>query len=207
MKHINVILLILLTATFALGQNKLETAKRVEQTDKELAPVKAYAESIKAYVDKKEFPDMVVADVADFNKSDKPEWKVFDSHKAYQESDVNSYETYFIWKKDGKIAQVNVTYSSPSGDWAHYVFHTYYPNGKAAKIEKELRTFMGDLIVNRTSYHSKAGKQLAKTESYKDLNTGKAIKKPESFMDMEVDVYEKVAKLPFVDKDASASKK
>ena len=197
MKNTIVIILILFTAVAASGQNKYQTGKRVAQSKKQLAPVEAYVRAVKYYVDEVEMPDEVIANVADYNNATKPEWKYFDSLRAYEEADVDSYETYFVWKINGKTSQVNVTYSSPSGDWVHYVYHTFYPNGSAAKIERDLRTFMGDIIVNRVGYYNRRGKLLAKTESYRDLTTQNPIKKPESFIDIDVDVYRNVAKLPF----------
>ena len=190
-------ILILLAAVSAFGQNKHETSKRIQETIKKLAPIKSYVKSVEEAVQKAGVPDTVVADISDYNNSEKPEWKWYKSHHEYEVDERDSYTTAFMWKKDGRAAQVNFTYSSPSGDWVQYVFHTYYPDGAAAKIDRELRTFMGDIIVNRVSFYDTQGQAVAEYISYRDLQTQKFVRKPESFMDMEADVYLKSSDLPF----------
>ena len=192
------ILTILLLSLSVVAQNKQVTAERVEQTDKRLAPVRAYVKAVMYYVNTTEFPEEIFADVSDYNTAKKPEWKRFDSQRAFEEANVESYETYFIWKIFGKVSQVNVTYSSPSGDWVQYVFHTFYPSGKAAKIDRELRTFMGDIIVNRVSFFDRNGKLIKESVSYRDLATQKPVKRPESFMDIGADFYLNSNELPFI---------
>ncbi|NNE68539.1 MAG: hypothetical protein HKN33_18375 [Pyrinomonadaceae bacterium] len=193
----SIVIASLLLASPLAAQNKHDVAKRIQETAKKLAPIRAYVKSVQKDVQKKGVPDTVVADISDYNNSEKPEWKTYESAHAYETDERESYTTAFIWKKEGRITQVNFTYSSPSGDWAQYVFHTYYPNGKAAKIDRELRTFLGDVIVNRVSYYDKKGKAVAENVTYRDLETKKLIRKPESFMDMEAEIYMNSSDLPF----------
>ena len=199
MKKLIPFVLIALFAVAAFGQSTPKDNERYEKTSKELAPVKAYVDGVKKFVEKEKDPHVIYADVADYNKSDKAEWAKFDSRAAYENDKRDSYTIGFVWKKDGKIVQVNMTNTSPSGDWVHYVFHTFHPNGQLAYADKELRTFMGDIIVNRRSYYDKNGKEIMNSTSYRDLATGKVVKKPEGgFQDIEVDVFMKVKKAPFL---------
>ena len=112
------IILFALPAVFAQA-NKLETAKRVEQTDKLVKPVEAYAKTIEDFVEKEMKPHLVIADVSDYNESDKPIWKdrTFEEESEKpSEAGEEAYTIAYIWKKDGKVVATNFTYSSPSGD-------------------------------------------------------------------------------------------
>jgi hypothetical protein len=96
--------------------------------------------------------------------------------------------------------QVNFTYSSPSGDWVEYYFQTYRTDGSLAKVDRELRTFMGDIIVNRIQIYDETGKLLKETKNYRNLATQKTIKPTDNYQDVEVgQTYLQISKLPFAD--------
>ncbi|MDH3493703.1 MAG: hypothetical protein OEM82_09150 [Acidobacteriota bacterium] len=200
MKYLITCLLIFFAVFSVSAQNKHETAKRVQETIKKLAPIKAYVRSVESTSLQNKGPSAVVTDISDYNSDEKPEWKWYESREDFESDGIESYTTAFIWKKQGKIVQVNFTYSSPSGDWVQYVFHTFYPSGTAAKIDRELRTFMGDVIVNRIAYYDTSGKPVAKYTTYRDLQTRKLIMKPEYFEDMARDFYLNAGDLPFIQK-------
>jgi len=196
MKKLLSLFVILIAVSAAFGQSKYETAKKVTNTDVRLKPINAYVDSIDKQVELEKNPQIVIMDVADYNL-DKAKYVKFSSHAAYEKDERDSYETAFIWKKDEKVVRVNMTYSSPSGDWAQYVFYTFYPDGSVAKIDRELRTFMGDIIVNRVVYYDTKGKLVKKSKSFRDLETKKAVKEPESFQDMDVVLFKNVKSMPF----------
>ncbi len=144
-------------------------------------------------------PDVIIADFADYEKGNAPIWKKFASEdeleKAREKNE--SYTIAYIWTKGDGIAQVNFTHFSPSGDWAEYYFHTYREDGSLSTVNRELRTFMDDIIVNRIQTYDENGKLLQETKTFRDLNTQKPIPAKE-YIDMEAGrVYLKTADLPF----------
>lgn len=163
------------------------------------AEAEAYVASIKAFAEKEGEPHVIFADVSDYNEESKAVWKKYDSLKDFENSreEEESYTVAFVWKKEGRIAAVNFTYSSPSGDWAHYVEYVFRPDGSAAGIRRELRTFLGDLIVIRTSLLDEKGVELKSSKEFLDLESEKPVKPTDSFQDIEVPLYKKVADLPF----------
>ena len=56
---------------------------------------------------------------------------------------------------------------------------------------------MGDIIVNRIYYYHSNGKLLKEKKTFRNLETKKFIKAPESFQDIDVDIYKTADKLPF----------
>jgi hypothetical protein len=196
-KSISFVIVVLLAVGAAFGQNNYETAKRVEQTNKQLGPIKEYVKAIDEFVESQSGPHLVVADVSDYNTAKRAKWVRFDSEEAFEEDGRESYTVAYIWKKDKKIVRVNFTNSSPSGDWVHYVFHTYNPDGSLAKVDRELRTFMGDIIVNRVQFLNANGRTIKFSRSFRDLMTKEPKSEPESFQDIDADVYLKTRKLPF----------
>lgn len=159
----------------------------------------AYVKKIKDFISAAGAPHMIFADVADYNNAEKPVWKRFDSEEEFEKAreDEESYETAYIWKKDGKVVAANFTYSSPSGDWVQYVYYVFRADGSTARADRNLRTFMGDIIVDRIYTYDKNGKLVGETKSFRDLNTGNPIKKPESFIDMDVEIFKTTGDLPF----------
>jgi hypothetical protein len=144
---------------------------------------------------------LIYADASGDDESSTPKWRRFASEK-----DLNDFrdktETYAIaynWRRGRKLVQSNFTLFSPSGDWAQYDFYSFRADGTLAKIESELRTFYGDLIVLRDFYFDARGELLRRTVRYRDLNTKRPVAKPngEDFQTSDVIVYKTVRRLPF----------
>ncbi len=191
------ILLILILGVAAFGQNKLTTAERVAETNRQMKPIDEYVKTVDDFVESQSDPHLIIADISDYNEQSKALWARFDSREAFENDGHDSYTVAYIWLKDDKIVQVNFTYSSPSGDWVHYVFHTYYPNGVLAKGYRDLRTFMDDIIVTRVQFLNNNGRTVKFTRSFNDLLTKEPATEPVDFMDIEADVYLNVKDLPF----------
>lgn len=164
-----------------------------------LKDTEAYVASIVSFVEKEGEPHMILADVSDYNEGSEPVWKKYDSIKDFENAreEEESYTVAFIWKKDGKTVAVNFTYSSPSGDWAHYVSYVFRADGSAASVKRELRTFMGDLVVIRISVYDEKGAELKSSKKFLDLETEKTLPEPKDFQDVDVPVYKKLSELPF----------
>ncbi|MBK6749040.1 MAG: hypothetical protein IPG67_03270 [Acidobacteria bacterium] len=146
---------------------------------------------------------IIFADTADPEQT-KSKWKRFGSEKALEKFREKS-ETYSIaycWKQGGKFVGVNFTDFSPSADWANYTFHYFRPDGTLAKVESEMRTFMGDYIVQTNFYFNRSGRRIGKTRKYLDLTTKKP-KEPTPEMKDEnnsmfgFDYFKTTKKLPF----------
>jgi hypothetical protein len=194
---------------FAL-QNAAVTAQTVE-ADKAVQAVEAYIKTIDAFVAKEGGPHLVIARVGDYNDEDSLVWKKFDSEEEFENAEVESYETAYVWKKEGKVVRVNVTYSSPSGDWVEYFLQTYREDGTLAYVDRELRTFLGDIIVNHIRIFDENGKRLTETKRFRDLNTDKEIKEEDAeYMNVEAgEAYMKIGDFPFAglfDKKKKAGK-
>lgn len=193
------ILLIFNCLSFAQA-NKLETAKRVEQTEKLVKPVEDYAKTIADFVEKTGKPHLIIADVSDYNEAEKPLWKKFASEDEFEKAreTTEAYTIAYIWQKDGKTVAVNFTYSSPSGDWAQFVLNTYRADGTLAKIDSRLNTFYGDATILRTFYFDAKGKKLKETVKYQDLQSDETFDpKTREFYDQDVKIYKTVNALPF----------
>ncbi len=204
MKKLNLAILVIafftLQSSLIFAQaNKLVTAKRVKQTDKKVKPIEAYAKKIENFVKAEKKPHLVIADVSDFNKDEKPIWKKYASEAEFEKAreTQESYEIAYIWNKNNKPVAVNFTYSSPSGDWAQYVYYIFREDGSVARADRELRTFMGDIIVNRIYIYDETGKLLKETKTFRDLETQKPVKATKNFQDMDVKIYKSINTLPF----------
>lgn len=177
----------------------LAGAQEVSPDGKTLAEVQAYVKEARDFVEKQGEPHLIFADVSDYNEGSKPLWKKYSSMIDFQNAgeEIESYTVAYVWLKEGKVIGVNFTYSSPSGDWAHYAEHVFRPDGSIAEIRKELRTFMGDVIVIRTTVFDPSGKELKVSKEFLDLNTQKPVPPTENFQDVDIPVYKKAGDLPF----------
>ncbi len=166
---------------------------------KAIAEADAYVASVREFVEKQGEPHLILADVSDYNQGSDPKWKKYLSVKEFENlrEEEESYTIAYVWLKDGKPVAVNFTYSSPSGDWAHYAEHVFRPGGSVAEIKRELRTFLGDLIVIRTSLFDENGNELRNSKEFLDLSSHKPVEPTDEFQDIDVDVYKKVSDLPF----------
>lgn len=179
-------------------------AVSLAQKTSEIAAIDAYCKSVDAIQKRHKLPDLVFADVANYEKDEKEKWRLFSSIKALDKfrEKTETYTTAYNWQKYGKIVATNFTLSSPSGDWAKYVFSYYRTDGTLAKVKVDYRTFMGDMIVLQDTYFDRGGKILKKTNRFEDLTTRKPKKVEKDSFDSsilnEVDYYTTTKKLPFV---------
>jgi hypothetical protein len=165
----------------------------------EIKRIDAYVKTLDAFV-KNRPPHLIYADTSDYEAASSPKWQKFASEKALEKfrEQTETYTVAYNWRKNGKLVQSNFTLFSPSGDWSQYDFHYFRADGSVAKIASELRTFYGDLIVQRDFYFDGKGKLIRQTTRYRDLNTNKPVKKPkDSFSGSEVKIYKTVRRLPF----------
>jgi len=183
----------ILTPLFAQSGAKTATITQIE----------AYSKAIDKMTDRRKEPDIVIADVSDYDE-EKPRWRKFKSTSDLDAFRENS-ETYSIaynWRTKSNITSSVLTLFSPSGDWAQYLTHYFRPDGTAAKVTTEMRTFNGDYIIIREMYFDQRGKLLKKSSKYLDLTTQKP-KKPTKEMLVEnsdffkAEYYKKVSALPF----------
>ena len=178
------------------------------QTNKtaEIKLIDSYAQTIDALVKRSKSPHLIFADASDFdNENAKRKWKRFNSEKEFEKARAASefYDIAYVWRQNGKIAAANFTRSSPSGDWVHYIYHYFRPDGSLAKVESELRTFYGNLIVEQDLYFDRRGRVLKQTRRFLDLQTQKPKKPEKEFLEgnadfvRRVDYYKRTSQLPF----------
>lgn len=180
-----------LFAITAFGQTDPTTPTVPEK----LAKAEKYIKTVDELIEKRGKPDIVIADASDYTDSDEPKWKTYPTTEAADEEDL--YTIAYVWKSKGRVVAINLTYSSPSGDWAQYVSYTFYRNGQVAKVDRELRTFMDDMILNRIKYFDESGKIVKETTEFFDLASKEPIPAKKDFMDIDVDIYESLDKFPF----------
>ena len=165
----------------------------------EIKRIDAYCKTLDSFVKKYKGAHLVYADVSDYNEN-KPQWRKYNSEKEFEKAreTVESYNIAYIWRKNGKIVMTNFTFSSPSGDWAHYIHHYFREDGTIAKVEAQLNTFYGNMTVLRQFYFNRKGSLLRKTTKNLGLET-QTPKKSEGqdFYDNEVKIFKKTSKLPF----------
>ena len=135
----------------------------------------------------------IFGDVANEN-SENAKWKEFKTQKVFD--DAGCYQSAFVYSRNSKVVAANFMFTSPSGDWAHYINYYYRDDGSLAKISARLNTFEGNVSVLRDRYYDVSGKLLHSTVRYLDLQTHKSIKKAD-FQDMPIPMYRKVSALPF----------
>lgn len=192
--------MILLSSVSVSAQTK--TVAAVKQ-------IETYAKSIDKLTTQRKEPDIVIADVSDYDTA-KPEWRRFRSAKDLEDfrDETETYSIAYLWRTNGKIVSAVFTVFSPSGDWAEYITHYFRPDGSAAKVTTELRTFYGDYLVIRERFFNSRGKLLKQTSKFLDLTTKKPKKPTKEFADensgfRRADFYKKVSALPFYSLTAS----
>lgn len=171
------------------------------QTNKnaEIKRIDAYIKRLDALGKKAGDPHMVFADGSDYNEN-KPKWRRYNSKKEFEKAQETGefHGIAFVWRKGARIVMTNFTFDSPSGDWAHFVYHYFREDGTLAKVEARLNTFYGNMTILREFYFARNGKLLRKTVKYLDLQTQKP-KNPKDgdFFDNEVKIFKKTGNLPF----------
>lgn len=184
-----------------------QTAIVSAQTNKKAAikSIDAYCKTVDSFVKRNKKPQLIFADISDYNDDSKTKWRKFASEKSLDNfrEKTETYTIAFNWQKNGKLIHSNFTLFSPSGDWSQYVYHYFRTDGTLAKVESEMRTFQGDLIVLQSLYFDSKGKLLRKTIQFKDLMTKKPKKATKEFLANNgdfvsgVDYFKKTTKLPF----------
>lgn len=190
MKKFLLLLIILASATAVFAQ----ADKAVE-----IKTIDAYTKKIDALVKRSKNPHLVFADTSQTSRS---KWRQFPSEKALEtfREKTETYEIMYAWRQTGKIVETSTTLFSASGDWVHYIYHYFREDGTLAKVESDLRSFYGDIIVEQQFYYDKNGRQLKKVVRYRDLKT-KKFKKVDPRSDYlslaKFDTYKTTKKLPF----------
>ena len=132
-------------------------------------------------------------------KTDKTDlWREFKSEKELEDTGngENLNQTATVWTKQGKVIAAKLNFTSPSGDWNHFINYYFRENGSLAKIDAQLNTFEGNVSVVRQRYYNSAGRLIKSTETFRDLETHKP-RKSADFMDNPIPIYLKVSDLPF----------
>jgi len=190
MKKILLILFIFICSGFVFAQ----ADKTVE-----VKTIDAYVKKIDALVKRNKGPQLVFADTS---QTARTKWRQFASEKALEKfrEKTETYEIIYAWQQTGKIVETSTTLFSGSGDWVHYIYHYFREDGTLAKVETDLRSFYGDIIIEQEFYYDKNGKQLKKAVRYRDLKT-KKFKKVDPKSDYlslaKFDTYKTTRKLPF----------
>lgn len=166
----------------------------------EIKRIDAYCKTLDSFVKKHKGAQLVFADVSDYNQN-KQRWRKYNSEKEFEKAreKVEAYNIAYVWRKNSKIVMTNFTFSSPSGDWVHYIHHYFREDGTIAKVEAQLNTFYGNMTILRRFYFNRKGILLRKTTKYLDLQTQKPKRyKGQDFYDNEVKIFKKINTLPFI---------
>jgi len=125
-------------------------------------------------------------------------WREFKSEKELEDTGdgENLNQTATVWTKQGKVIAAKFNFTSPSGDWNHFINYYFRENGSLAKIDAQLNTFEGNVSVVRQRYYNSNGRLIKSTQTFRDLTTHKP-RKSADFMDNPIPVYLKVSDLPF----------
>ena len=158
-----------------------------------LAQINSYVAEVNSYVKRNAKSRRIFADVADYEQT--PSWREFKT-EAEAEKASNLNQSADVWTRGGKVIAANLTFTSPSGDWAHLIMYYFREDGSLAKIEAQLNTFYGDVSIVRDQYFNNRGVRISSTRKFLDLKTQKP-KKPGEHFDHPVPVYSKVSELPF----------
>jgi hypothetical protein len=183
-------------------------AQNTPAEDPSLTAARDYVKTVNDFAEKQGGPQLIIADVSDYNEDSKPVWKKYASEEALEKAreDEESYTIAYIWFQEDVPVAVNFTYSSPSGDWALYVEYVFRADGSAAGIRRELRTFQGNIIVTNISFLDEKGKVLKETTEFSDLETQKPVTPTKDYADIDVELYKSVKKLPFASELAVSGK-
>jgi hypothetical protein len=167
----------------------------------QIAEIESYSAGLDRYIKRNAARARRFADVSNYENNEPERWQEFPSGKALDKAwqDGKTYKSSNVWfSQSGDLTVTLFTLSSPSGDWVQYVTNYYRADGSLAKLNSELRTFMGGLIVIRNRFYDTGGKQLKETTRYLDLQTRRPKRvKSDEFQDMEIPVYARTGSLPF----------
>lgn len=160
----------------------------------QVTQIRAYVAEVDQYIKRNARLRRIFADVAEYDKT--PSWREFKT-EAEAEKASNLNQSADVWLRGDKVVAANLTFTSPSGDWAHLIMYYFRSDGSLAKIEAQLNTFYGDVSIVRDQYYNSRGVRISSTQKFLDLKTQKPKKKPGDYFDQPVPVYRKVSELPF----------
>lgn len=170
-----------------------------------ISSIDSLCERVLTYAVGKEASPRIFADVSDqANATSKEEWRAFKSKDALdrlaKEQDI--YTQAFVWQHGGATL-VSILFTSPSGDWAHYVDYCFRADGSLARITSTLNTFNvnakndDDSPVSRirTKHFNPAGELLRSRTRVLSIKSKKPVKV--AFMDQDEPFYRRIRDLPF----------
>ena len=136
----------------------------------------SYVKSVKADNEAAHFRVFALVPIA----KEKTEWKEFPSEEARQKAQeaeqAKSEQVFesnaFVYKKDDKITQVNMTYYSASADLVVSQVLFYRPDGTLAKMEESL-SFVPESYVSERNIYYVNGKKIGGTRHVYDMETHK----------------------------------
>jgi hypothetical protein len=190
---------LLIFSALVAGQEQ-KTPQPQPQKETGLAAISSYTKSIDQFTKRNPKKRRIFGNVAGV-EDEQDKWREFKSARKMEQADEgdNLDERAAVWLKEGKIVTAKFSFTSPSGDWAHYVNYYFRADGTLAKIHAQLNTFAasdGGMGVVRDKFYA-ANKRLLHTSTrYLDLKTQKP-RKPGDFMDQPIPVYRTVRNLPF----------
>lgn len=85
-------------------------------------------------------------------------WREFRSKAELEKAATreNLNQSAFVWMRHGKVVAADLAFTTPSGDYAHYITYYFREDGTLAKIQSRLNTFVssyGGMSVLRDSYY------------------------------------------------------
>lgn len=167
---------------------------RVAAQGPTLASIHSYANQVDRF--SKRHPKRIFANVASDTESEEDHWREFKSAAKLESGDASFDESAHVWQKTGKVVAASFTFTSQSGDWAHYVTYYFREDGTLAKVHAALNTFHGNLSVIREKFYDGRGRLLHTSTKYLNLHSQKPTKSRD-FMDEPIRLYLKARDLPF----------
>src|SRR5258708_1297425 len=179
-------------SAFAVAQEKQIAAP----AKTELAAIIAYARSTDQFTKRNLKQRRLFGNVAGVEDL-QDKWRVFKTTRQMEQAD--GYESVLVWLKDGNAVIAKCSFTSPSGDWYHFVNYYFRADGTLAKIHAQLNTFSaadGGMSVVRDQFYDPKGGLLQRSTRYLDLKSQRPRKRAD-FMDQPIPVYKFVRSLPF----------
>lgn len=158
-----------------------------------LVSINSYVRQVDQFI--KRHPRRVFANASEA-EDEADHWREFKTVAEVESGETTFDETAYVWEKTGKLVAANFTFTSQSGDWAHYVTCYFREDGTLAKIHAQLNTFHGNLSVIREKFYDGRGKLLHTSARYLDLKSQKPTRSRD-FMDQEIPLYLRARDLPF----------
>src|SRR5678815_1460729 len=146
-------------------------AMKASQTTSDVKSIDKYCSRVVKMARHSPETSRCFADVADPRAEGIADWREFSSQEALNGSET--YDQAQVWFRGAALILARTYSSSPSGDWALYTDYYFREGGTVARVDSELRTFYGNVVVRRHTYYDDSGKNLTEMVEYRDLHTGK----------------------------------